>query len=153
MRPVFIHKDTLRHGLPLTGPEKKVLGFTLLLSLLGAGVLALKACWTPQNPLWVQTGAPEAPKGKPVQAYPAYAPKSNLAPGSVDLNRATAGELRKVPSVGVVLAGRILDYRREKGSFRSVSQLREVSGIGEKRFRQIAPYFSVRTKPLATDEH
>src|SRR2546428_217791 len=89
MKPIFLNKDSLRHGLPIQGPEKKVLVFTLLLTLLGSGVLVLKACRTPQSPLWIQAVPKNESLGHPAQAYPAYAPKSNPAPGSVDLNHAT----------------------------------------------------------------
>ncbi|WP_198668625.1 ComEA family DNA-binding protein, partial [Streptomyces triticisoli] len=42
-----------------------------------------------------------------------------------------------IPGVGPVLARRIIDYRTQHGGFRSVDQLREVSGIGERRFADL----------------
>ena len=51
----------------------------------------------------------------------------------LDLNCASAEELDCLPGIGPVLAGRIVEYRTEKGAFSSVEELMEVKGIGEKR--------------------
>ena len=50
--------------------------------------------------------------------------------GKVSLNSATAQEFEALPGVGPVLAQRIIDYRTEHGSFASIDQLDDVSGIG-----------------------
>ncbi len=55
----------------------------------------------------------------------------------LDLNTATAAQLEELPGVGPVLAQRILDWRREHGRFTSVDELREVTGIGERRFAEL----------------
>ncbi|WP_405013363.1 ComEA family DNA-binding protein [Kitasatospora sp. NBC_01539] len=62
------------------------------------------------------------------------------APGRaalVSLNQATAAQLDTLPGVGPTLAQRILLYRQEHGPFRSIDQLRQVPGIGEKKFSEI----------------
>ncbi len=59
------------------------------------------------------------------------------AGGMVSLNSATAEQLEKLPGVGPVLAQHIVDYRTEHGGFRSVEQLQEVNGIGDKRFADL----------------
>ena len=55
----------------------------------------------------------------------------------VNLNRATAEELDALPGVGPVTAERILEWRTRNGRFSRVEQLREVDGIGERRFAQL----------------
>lgn len=60
------------------------------------------------------------------------------ASGPVDLNQATAEQLEALPGIGPVLAGRILEFREANGGFTEVGQLREVPGIGEKRFQELA---------------
>ena len=57
----------------------------------------------------------------------------------VSINRATAAELDSLPGIGPALAERIIKHRTETGGFSSVSQLQEVSGIGEKVFAEIEP--------------
>ncbi|MFD5077903.1 helix-hairpin-helix domain-containing protein [Streptomyces sp. NPDC058371] len=55
----------------------------------------------------------------------------------VSLNSATPDQLDALPGVGPVLAQRILDYRTQHGGFRSVDELREVNGIGDRRFADL----------------
>ncbi|WP_234434426.1 ComEA family DNA-binding protein [Streptomyces sp. NRRL F-5126] len=59
--------------------------------------------------------------------------------GPVSLNSATKDQLDTLPGVGPVLAQHILDYRAQNGGFRSVDELREVDGIGDKRFADLEP--------------
>jgi competence protein ComEA len=69
---------------------------------------------------------------------PSDTPGSSAAPGApVDLNTATAAQLDQLPGVGPVLAQRIVDYRTQHSGFRSVDELRQVSGIGEAKFADI----------------
>jgi competence protein ComEA len=60
---------------------------------------------------------------------------STVAP--VDLNAATIDQLETLPGVGPVTAQKILDWRTANGSFTSIDQLRDVSGIGDVRFADL----------------
>ncbi|WP_323178627.1 ComEA family DNA-binding protein [Streptomyces sp. NBC_01381] len=77
--------------------------------------------------------APPAVPGAGAAAGPTGA--SPAAP--VGLNTATAEQLDGLPGVGPVLAQHIIDYRTEHGGFRSVDELREVNGIGDRRFADL----------------
>lgn len=59
------------------------------------------------------------------------------AAAPVSLNTATVDQLDTLPGVGPVLAQHILDYRTQHGGFRSVDELREVNGIGDRRFADL----------------
>ncbi len=63
----------------------------------------------------------------------------------VDLNQADKALLRQLPEVGEALAERIDDYRRERGGFRTVDELANVSGIGPKKLSRIRPWVYVET--------
>ncbi|MFE7934576.1 helix-hairpin-helix domain-containing protein [Streptomyces sp. NPDC057456] len=58
-------------------------------------------------------------------------------PVPVSLNTATVEQFDTLPGVGPVLARHIIDYRAQHGGFRSVDELREVNGIGERRFADL----------------
>jgi competence protein ComEA len=51
----------------------------------------------------------------------------------VSLNTATAEQLDTLDGVGPATAGKILEYRRQHGGFRSIDDLGEIPGIGPKR--------------------
>ncbi|MFI8236173.1 helix-hairpin-helix domain-containing protein [Streptomyces sp. NPDC085866] len=55
----------------------------------------------------------------------------------VSLNTATVDQLDTLPGVGPVLAQHIIDYRTRHGGFRSVDELRQVNGIGDRRFADL----------------
>jgi competence protein ComEA len=55
----------------------------------------------------------------------------------VDLNHADAALLRQLPGVGDVKAQAIVELRRQKGGFRYVEELMEVSGIGVKTLERL----------------
>lgn len=57
--------------------------------------------------------------------------------GQVNLNTATQGQLEALPGVGPSLARAIIAERERHGGFRSVNELRNVRGIGEKRFADL----------------
>ncbi|WP_446751148.1 helix-hairpin-helix domain-containing protein [Streptomyces sp. CLV115] len=63
----------------------------------------------------------------------------SAATGPVSLNTATVEQLDTLPGVGPVLAQHIVDYRTQHGGFRSVDELREVNGIGDRRFADLRP--------------
>lgn len=76
------------------------------------------------------------------------APAAGSDPGSTGAGGGTAGaqlslatatvdQLDALDGIGPTLAERILAFRERNGGFRSVEQLREVEGIGEKRFEAL----------------
>jgi competence protein ComEA len=81
--------------------------------------------------------APVAPAPGPGPGSGGGAPAGGVPAGPVSLNTATVEQLETLPGVGPVLAQHIVDYRTRHGGFRSVDELREVKGIGERRFADL----------------
>ena len=61
----------------------------------------------------------------------------------ISINQATKEQLEKLPGVGESLAERIIAYRKEQGKFQSVEDLKNVSGIGEKKYAALADMISL----------
>jgi competence protein ComEA len=56
--------------------------------------------------------------------------RSSIVSGIININRATAKELDKLPGIGPVIASRIIEYRKTNGFFQSIDDLKKVQGIG-----------------------
>lgn len=69
--------------------------------------------------------------------------QSDLKDEYVNINTADSDELQKLPGIGSVKAEAIIEYRIENGSFRSVDDLINVKGIGEKTLEKLKPYAAV----------
>jgi competence protein ComEA len=63
--------------------------------------------------------------------------------GPIDLNRATVEQLQTLPGIGPAIAARIVEHRDQHGPFAVPGDLRDVSGIGEKRFQDLADLVTV----------
>jgi competence protein ComEA len=87
--------------------------------------------------------APAAAPGSGSGAGAATAGGAAAPVGKIDLNMATAAQLDTLPGIGPVTVQRILDWRTSNGRFARVDQLREIEGIGERRFAQLRELVTV----------
>lgn len=86
----------------------------------------------------IVVGAPGAPPPVGAGAGAGAVPQAGGGPSApVSLGTATVEQLDTLPGVGPVLAQRIVDYRTQHGGFRSVDELRQVDGIGDRRFSDL----------------
>jgi competence protein ComEA len=83
--------------------------------------------------------------GETVPRLPVEAPPAgSVAPaGPVDVNRATAEELDKLPGIGPTTAAAIVDHREQNGPFARVDDLEAVRGIGPAKLDTIRDLVSV----------
>ncbi|HEM6212333.1 TPA: helix-hairpin-helix domain-containing protein [Streptococcus suis] len=61
----------------------------------------------------------------------------------VNLNTATEADLQTISGIGAKRAADIIAYREANGGFKSVDDLNNVSGIGDKTMESIRPYVTV----------
>lgn len=64
-------------------------------------------------------------------------------PKIVSLNKGTVSDFETLPGIGPSKAAAIIKYREEHGEFKTIEELKEVSGIGEKTFEKIKPYLTL----------
>jgi competence ComEA-like helix-hairpin-helix protein len=83
-----------------------------------------------------RTGAPASKKSR-----------RTLPEGALDLNRARAEELSRLPFLGQKTAERIVRYRREKGPFRDKSDLLRIPDFPIALYRKISPFLSCAGTP------
>jgi competence protein ComEA len=74
---------------------------------------------------------------------------SGLALATININTATRDELVALPGIGPAKAQAILDHRKAHGPFKSIEGLKDVKGIGAKRFEKLKPELAV-TGPNST---
>jgi len=77
------------------------------------------------------------------EVYEIEAAIDTIAAEILDLNRAGYFDLQTLPGIGPVLAERILAYRDSAGAFKSVEELSEVKGIGDKKLAAIRDRITV----------
>ena len=63
--------------------------------------------------------------------------------GLININTASQTELATLPGIGEGLAGKIIKYRDENGSFKSIEDIMKVSGIKDKLFSKIKDQITV----------
>jgi competence protein ComEA len=132
----------------LTPSERRGALVVVVLLGLGAARDLIVVRLAPRTPPPPAEGA-EAGFAAPGAAAPAPAagPQPAADPAPLDLNRATAQELDRLPGIGPVLAARILERRARAGPFRSVDELRSVRGVGPRLIERLRPRVRVDAAP------
>lgn len=55
----------------------------------------------------------------------------------ININTATLEELDKLPGVGEATANKIISHREENGQFKTIEDIKNVNGIGDKKFEKM----------------
>jgi competence protein ComEA len=75
---------------------------------------------------------------------------SQFASAALNLNTATKEELVALSGVGPAKAQAIIDYRAQHGGFKTVDELKDVKGIGARRFERLKSEVTVTAAPVKT---
>lgn len=70
--------------------------------------------------------------------------KTNSNTKKVNINTALQTELETLPGIGPSIATKIITYRKENGEFKTIEDIKEVSGIGESKFNNIKDLITVK---------
>jgi len=124
------------------------IGWTLPTTFDRAHDLAVNPSEGPQAEIASGSGSATTTAASPAPVALSSDQPSTAAPkrshrGLLDLNRATEQDVDALPGIGPKLAERIMKYRQSVGAFHSLDELREVKGIGNKKFERIRPLVTV----------
>jgi len=73
-----------------------------------------------------------------------YSSYSGSMSGKININTANATMLQTLSGIGPVLSERIIEYRNKNGFFGVIDDIKDVSGIGEKKFEGIKDLICVQ---------
>lgn len=63
--------------------------------------------------------------------------------GKININNATADELKRLPGIGEKLSARVIEYRQNNGNFEVPQDIMKVGGIGESLYSDISEFICV----------
>ena len=108
--------------------ERGILIFLVLMLISGIMVSALRKTRPPVGVMIEKFSAED---------YKAAPDDEGLSIRKIDINSASAEELMKIKGVGAAIAGRIVEYRLNNGTFSSVDDIKNVKGVGVALFEKI----------------
>jgi len=73
-----------------------------------------------------------------------YSSSSGSASGKININTANATMLQTLSGIGPVLSERIIEYRNQNGFFGAIDDVKDVSGIAEKKYEGIKDLICVQ---------
>ncbi|MBA7551480.1 ComE operon protein 1 [subsurface metagenome] len=73
-----------------------------------------------------------------------YSSSSVSTSAKININTANANMLQTLPGIGPVLSERIIEYRNQNGLFGMIDEIKDVSGIAEKKYEGIKDLICVQ---------
>jgi competence ComEA-like helix-hairpin-helix protein len=140
--------STVRQHLTFTPQETRAIALLVIALVAGEALHSIRTPDTPAGPATPGaaldsefTALSRAVLVPPPEAASRQRPlPPPLAPGSVNINRASREELVGLPGIGPKTAEKIIAFRHDHGPFTSADDLLAVSGIGPKKLARIQPY-------------
>lgn len=79
----------------------------------------------------------------PSSSSASSSPSTSAQGGKVNINSANAEQLMEIDGIGEATAAKIIAYREENGPFKSIEDIKDVSGIGDKKFESMKDSITV----------
>ena len=79
----------------------------------------------------------------PSSSSASLSPSTSARGGKVNINSANAEQLMGIDGIGEATAAKIIAYREENGPFKSIEDIKDVSGIGDKKFESMKDSITV----------
>lgn len=89
-----------------------------------------------------QGGSSSSTSGGRVAGVSTSSDSKNVG-GKINLNNANINQLDSLPGIGSAYAQRIIDYRGANGGFRSIEEIKNIKGIGEKTFEKLKDLITI----------
>lgn len=118
------------------------IGIVLVQVILIGAVLVLLNSGNKKEALTTYT-APTEEVSAP-QAKPQVTGESTQRNLTVNINSAPQEELVLLPGIGDATALKIIEYREKNGPFKSIEDIKNVSGIGDKKFEAIKDSITIK---------
>lgn len=67
----------------------------------------------------------------------------NIQTDKISINKATLEELQTITGIGLIKAKNIIEYRNTNGNFKSIEDIKNVSGIGDSTFEKIKDQITI----------
>ena len=64
--------------------------------------------------------------------------------GKININTAGIDELVQIPGIGPAYSKKIIEYRKKYNGFRTIEEIKQIKGIGEKKFAKMRDYIRVK---------
>lgn len=91
----------------------------------------------------IQNNSTSSSSNSQDSSYSNYSPNS-VKNNKININKATQTELETIPGVGPSTALKIIDFREENGKFDSIEDIKNVSGIGDAKYKKMKEYITVK---------
>ncbi len=128
-----------------TRNEQKVFLFLSVVLLSGVAVKVYKAYIVPNHPPQFDYSVSDSIfTARSASLANDSSGRGTVPARKVNLNTASKQELMTLPGIGEAMAERIMMYREERGTIRSVAELKKIKGIGEKKFEKLKPLVEVK---------